>query len=509
MRSIKQLNATTLLFLTAVGCLIAVNYSLPFPDISDFHGLARICLLMDENIKYCVNNNWGFAHPLSCWLLTKTTGDLLISQRSLNALFTMLYVMLLLRMVHFFLGRLTGKSVGCLILFICSPWILDAALSAHMDIIPITLVFTAVFLITHRKGRAVYIAAGVMAGASYWFRFHFLPMSLSFPLLAFALANERKERIRGLLTTTAGVIAAIAIPHILCMLAYGVFGISNERFVLAYALGAVDWTYESAVRLSQMTTAELFRSFDPLWFILSYGYHFIISGLFPLMLIVVISFRNYFHEKRETFHGFLAGSDPYRAMILIALWAGITMIPFSLVRGFTYRLEAAFVLFVIPVVARTIADASKSTALITLALFISMMTMQHLRFWQGFLAEKTAVVDIKRNVERTIPDAILKNRPGSIIICFVNYYNPYNKYHLCNPMVVSGWGARFGPFIDRFGLLNLTDPFDSDIYKKAEYLVLPTHRDADVFSYSGELITRNLKLFEDENVIILQREPTE
>ncbi len=506
MRSIKHLNAATLLFLTAIGCLIVVNLSMPLPDINDFYGLSRICLLMDENVKYCVNNNWGFAHPLSCWLLTKITGDLLVSQRLLNALFALLYVVLLLQMMRRFIGGCTGRFTWCLLLFICSPWFLDAALSAHMDIIPITLMFAAVSIVINRRGVAAFLAAGVLAGAAYWFRFHFLSMAFLFPLLVFALVNDHRERKRGVLFSAAGVIAAVAIPHLLCMFAYKVFGISNERFVLAYALGAVDWTYESAARLSRMKTTEMFRSFDPLRFVLSYGYHFITSGLFPLMLIVAIAFRNYFREKRETFHGFLAGSDPCRAMILIALWAGIAVIPFTVVRGFTFRLEAAFVLFAIPVVARIITGSSKKITLIALILLLSGMALQQVKFWRGLHDEKTTIVANGRIVARTIPDDILKNSPGGIICC-VNYYNPYNKYHLCNPTVVAGgWGVRFAPFIDRFGLLNLADPFNSDIYKKADYLILPTHPDTAIFSYSGELITRNLKLFEDENVIILRRE---
>ena len=121
--------------LTGVICLalpcglIAVNCFLPFPDIVDFFGLGELCLLMDADIKYCVNNNWGFAHPLSCWLLTKITGDLLISQRILNSLFIMISATLLVRIVRYSRVRLSKASAGCLLLFVSSPWAAEAAVS--------------------------------------------------------------------------------------------------------------------------------------------------------------------------------------------------------------------------------------------------------------------------------------------------------------------------------------------------------------------------------------------
>ena len=143
--------------------LIVLNCALPFPDTADFRGVGTICKLMDTDIRYCVNNNWGFAHPLACWLLTKLTGDLFVSQRLLNALFTMLYILFLTRMVRYAYGALSLRSVGVILLFICSPWMVEAAISTHLDIIPITLIFAAVTLIMQPGGLTACAAAGVLA----------------------------------------------------------------------------------------------------------------------------------------------------------------------------------------------------------------------------------------------------------------------------------------------------------------------------------------------------------
>ncbi len=487
--------------MTVLFGLIAVNRALPFPDTADFRGLGAICRLMDKDIRYCVNNNWGFAHPLSCWLLTKMTGDLFIGQRMLNALFTALYILLLIRILRYAYGSLSLRMVGCLLLFICSPWMVDAAVSTHLDIIPITLVFAAVSLILRKSGIAAYGAAGLMAGAAYWFRFHFLPLSMLFPLLACIIGKERHDRVRGTPAAAAGVLVAIAVPHILCLLAYGVFSVSNERFVLAEALGAVDWSYESAVKVSHMRTIDMFRSFDAKRFLLAYGYHFFTSGLFPLLLIAAIAVKDYFQENGKTIKAFFTGSDTRRRMLLFASAAAIAVIPFTLVRGFTYRLEAAFVLCAIPMAVGMVSGPSKKTARMAFMLALLGIAVQQVRFWPDFQAHKTEVVAIERIISQKIPRDVLANRPDNIICC-VEYYNPYNKYKLCNPTPCAGWAVRFGPMIERLGLLNLLHPFENKTYANAEYLILPSQR--DVFDYTEELLKRNRTLFRDKNMIILQ-----
>jgi hypothetical protein len=481
--------------------LIVLNCALPFPDTADFRGVGAICKLMDTDIRYCVNNNWGFAHPLACWLLTKLTGDLFVSQRLLNALFTMLYILFLTRMVRYAYGALSLRSVGVILLFICSPWMVEAAISTHLDIIPITLIFAAVTLIMQRGGLTACAAAGVMAGGAYWFRFHFLPMAVLLPLLVFILGKNRHTAIRSALAATAGVLVAISIPHILSLLAYGAFSVDNGRFVLAEALGTNTWSYESATKVMQMSTADLFTSFNAKKFVLAYGYHFITSGIFPLLLIAGIAVRDHYRANSRTFKAFFSGSDTHRQMMLFVLAAGIAIIPFTLLRGFTYRLEAAFVLCTIPMVVGMISGQPAKTARIVFILAFFCIAVQQVRFWPDFFAHKRDVIAIERIISRKIPRDVLANRPDDVICC-VEYYNPFNKYKLCNMIICGGWGVRSKPMIEHFGLLNLLDPFDNKTYQQAAYLILPFQR--DVFNYTGELLIRDRTIYKDKNMIILQ-----
>jgi hypothetical protein len=488
---------------TALLCLLAFNRFLPFPDTADFRGLGAICRMMDTDIKYCVNNNWGFAHPLSCWLLTKITGDLFISQRLLNALFFMLYIVLLIRMLRYVYGGLSFRAAGCILLFIVSPWMFDSCVSTHLDIIPTTLVFAAVSLLLPGRGVAACAAAGLLAGGAYWFRFHFSPLALFVPLLVFSIGQDHRERVRGALAATAGALVAVAVPHLVCLLAYGVFSISNDRYILAEALGIIDWTYDGAVKLSHMKTIDLFRSFNAKRFVLAYGYHFVTSGLFPLLGIAGIAIKKQFNANGTPVKALLTGSDPRRQVMLFAMVAGIAVIPFTLLRGFTYRLEAAFVLCAIPMIAGVASGQSRKAAWTAFALMVLGIGAQQPRFWHDFKTHKTDVAAMERIISRTIPREVLATRPDNVICC-VEYYNPYNPYKLCNPVICGGWGMRSGPMMERFGRLNLLHPFEDKTYKEAEYLVLPTQR--DVFNYTGELLKRNRTLFIDKNIIVLQLE---
>jgi hypothetical protein len=496
----KQVLLSCFIYGTLLLGLITVNRALPFPDISDFRGLGMMCELIDTDIRYCVNNNWGFALPLSCWLLTKLTGDLFISQRLICALAISVYLILLIRMVRYAYGGLSLRSVGCILLFLCSPWMVEAAISTHLDILPITLVFAAGSLIVQRKGITVYAAAGLMAGGAYWFRFHFLPMALLLPLLAWIARKERQKRFQSVLAAAAGVLSAILVPHLLCLIAYGVFSISNERFVLAEALGMVDWSYEGAVKVANMRIIDLFQSFNAKKFILAYGYHFITSGLFPMALITAIAVKDYFYRNGKTIKAFFTGSDTHRQIILFTVVVGFAIIPFTLLRSFTFRLEAAFVLCAIPLVVGMVSSQPRNTVRIVFILAFFCITVQHLRYWPDFVIHKRNVIAIERVISQKIPQDVLANRPNDVICC-VEYYNPHNKYKLCNMVLCGGWGVRFKPMIEHFGLLNLIHPFENKTFVDAEYIIFPFLR--DVINSSDELLIRDRILYKDKNIVII------
>jgi hypothetical protein len=497
----KDINIYLLLLTFGVG-LIIYNFSLPYPDCNDFYELSRICLLMDNNIKYCVNNNWGFAHPLFCWLTTKITGDLFISQRIISSLFSLLFVFVLLRIIRNLGIHFTKRNIALLFVFLCSPWMLEIVLSVHLDIISITFIFAAVLLILIQKKPFTFLIAGFIAGMAYWFRFHFLTYALLFPVLTYFLTKHHKSNIQAVVFTSIGSAISIIIPQLLCMAAYGVFSISNEKFVLAYALGIVDWTYESALKLETLNTIDLFRNFDIKIYMLKYGYHFIKSGLFPITILFSIFIFEYINKNKNEKLNFFDFSNKRGQLLLLSIYAFFTFVPFTLVRGFTYRLEAAFVFWVIPAILWLLTNSSKRVMRITVVVLLVGIIYQQITFWTAFIVNKATIETITNDITGKIPLSILKNEPERVICC-VDYYNPYNKYHLCNPMVFAGWGVRFEPFIENFGFLNMSKPFNNEIYDNAKYLALPSS--PTYFTYSNELKLKNLQLFKDNEVIILQR----
>jgi hypothetical protein len=457
---------------------------------------------MDNNIKYCVNNNWGFAHPLFCWLTTKITGDLFISQRLISSLFSLLFVLVLLRMIRALGFHFTKRNIALLFVFLFSPWMLEIVLSVHLDIIPITLIFTAVLLILVQKKPITFLTAGFIAGAAYWFRFHFLTYAMLFPVLTYFLTKHCRSNFQTFILSGVGSAISIIIPQLLCMATYGVFSISNEKFVLANALGIVDWTYESALKLETLNMIDIFRNLDIKTYVLKYGYHFIKSGLFSIAIIFLIFIFEYIKKKKNGKLNIFDFSNEQGQLLLLALLAFFAFVPFTLVRGFTYRLEAAFVFWIIPVMLWLLTNSTIRVARITVVVLLIGITYQQKSFWDTFTLNKATIVKIASGVSEKIPISILKNEPERIICC-VDYYNPYNKYLLCNPMVFAGWGVRFIPFVEHFGYLNLSDPYANNIYTNAKYIIIPAN--PQYFKYASDLVSLNKVVFKDNNILILSK----
>jgi hypothetical protein len=232
-----------------------------------------------------------------CWLATKITGDLFVSQRIISSLFSIIFTFVLMRMIRNASICFTKGIVARIFVFLCNPWILELALSVHLDIIPITLILGSVTFALKQRNPFTFLITGFIIGASYWFRFHFLTYAMFFPVIVYLLTKHNKTNFQAVVCAVISSVISISIPHVLCMAAFGVFSISNEKFVLAYALGVVDWTYESALKLESISTSDLFRNFVFKMYILKYCYHFIKSGLFPLLSIFSIFIYECFKKK--------------------------------------------------------------------------------------------------------------------------------------------------------------------------------------------------------------------
>ena len=485
--------------------IIVLNIVLPYPDINDFYELSRICLLMDSDVTYCVNNNWGFGHPLSCWILTKWTGDILISQRMINTGFTLVFLFSLLSLLSFMnIKMCSNKKAMLLSVFLfTSPWIIDLVLSMHIDIAPIALLFAGIVLnVKYRDKAAALFLAAILVGSSYWFRFHFLSFALLFPVFSILYRANGGKQWRSLIITISGIIISIALPHFLNHAVYGQFSISNEKFVLAQALGIADWSNEFAQKLEKMTVPEMFKDFNAALFIAKYGYNFLKSGIAAFLLIYGVFLFRYIKKNRfQKTAIFTTGSNEF-VLLLIAAYAIIAVVPFTFIRGFTYRLEAAFVCLMFPLLLWAFTRYPIRKLRIIIAVLLVIFTYHHLVFWQQFITNRATLVHYSKVIPENIPVTVLQNNSEEIICC-VDYYNPNNKYRLCNPMVFAGWGVRFKPFVENFGFLNLSDPYENSAYLNARYIILPSN--PVYFEYPLEILSKSEIVYEDKNCYILYK----
>lgn len=483
------------IILCSFSLLLFINIALHFPDSNDFYELSRICLLMDNNIKYCVNNNWGFAHPISCWLSTKITGDLLLSQRLINIIFFTILLIFACKFLKLSKIKLTRSVSLVVTAFIMSPWVIDLIVSVHMDIVPVTLIVIALYYMINGKSPHTVIFAGLICGISYWFRFHYLSFALLFPIMTLFFKKENRKFLTDFISASIGILFSIAVPHILCEMVYGVLNISNQKFVIAQAIGIADWSYQFAQRLEKMTINDMIKRADYLLFMAKYIYRLLKSGLFPVILIFLYFIYDNFKRNKTKLSNLPA---PF----IIAGYAAVSVIPFTVLRGFTYRLEAAMMLFMVPLILWILHKNDNKANIIALV-FILNIAIHSIPFQRDFIKNRNTLLSYSKLISNNIPEEILKEK-SDCIICCVDYYNPYNRYRLCNPMVFIGWGVRFKPLVENFGFLDLTDPFDNTIYKQSCYIVLPP--DQGKFKYSQKIQEMNKTVFKNDQLLILKKE---
>lgn len=346
------------------------------------------------------------------------------------------------------------------------------------------------------------VTAGALVGSAYWFRFHFLSFALLFPFFTILFKKENGPGLKMFIRAAAGVLISVLVPHLLCLYSYGIFSISNEKFILAQALGIADWSYEFSCKLETLTTADMFKEFDWKLFVLKYCYHFVKSGIFLFLIIYGIALWGYLKERIINGES-INRTNRYYQLIMIASYGLISVVPFTVIRGFTYRLEAAFIVFQIPLIVWTITNLPKNyKRAITITLLTAVC--YHLTVYgKSLSAYEDYVVHNQKLISENIPASILKERPQDVVCC-VDYYNPYNKYKICNPMVYAGWGVRFKPLIENFGFLNLRNPYGNPIYKNAKYIVLPSN--TYEFNYDKNILKSGNVVFKDDDILIISRE---
>ncbi len=202
-----------LLWLLFGAVVLAYNWVAPLPRSMDDFGLGQICELMERRgWTYCVNQNWGFALPLSSYWLTQLTGDLLVSQRIICAAAAGVSLVLVDQIMASLLGvtsrRLRFASIA---LMLCSPWMLDSLTSTHMDIVSICFVLCGIRCLLVRQP-AMHLVGGFVVAMSCWFRFHYLLYVLLYVPLTM-VCRLGQQPVRRALWVIAGIVLANLVPR--------------------------------------------------------------------------------------------------------------------------------------------------------------------------------------------------------------------------------------------------------------------------------------------------------
>ncbi len=469
-----------------VGWVGYWNWLLPLPDINDFEGLGRICLLMDrQGWLRCVNDNWGFAQSLSCWLLTKVTGNLLISQRLMCCLGGLLAVVSAERVMRMVLCVKSRRvRFWALLAFLLNGYMASALLSTHLDIVAVGLCLLGLSLLAE-KAPASQVIAGLALAAATWFRFHFLLFPLLYPAML-AVVHWKDHSWKKVACGVLGVFLGLAVPVAICYAAHGVPMLSNQRLILAMLTPDFSWTVDYQLQLDQQSYVELMSQ-------VRWGRVFkMLVWQFteqPAILILVamlavqgaLGLRKFGRKSpaESTRTERADRATPLREpWYLIMLCVMLSLLPFAVLRGLADRLPLAFVLLAFPVLAARVHwPWRRLWGHLTMAVVVcGLLPLPgiHEKFQQD---RKAYNIRFKQSVAAMRPDV-----PADRVFCSTWLPNRGDKYWLWSPVVYGGWVVRNREMREEFGVVDLQRA-DSPMLGSFDYLITNTKPGNDFESF--------------------------
>lgn len=483
--------------------ILFVNSVTRFPDINDFLGLSRICLFMEDNLIYCVNNNWGFANPLLNYLLTAITGNLLVSQRIISAFFTLSTFILCERIITSTL-HIKSKTNTLLVLgfMAVSPWSIESILSVHLDIVSISFVLCGILMTNCKKKRWV-ILSGFLVSMSVWFRFHYLLFTLLYPVLVYAM-NIRQEGLKKGLLSLIGLLPGILIPHILSYFAYGSWFFSNQKLIFIRSIGIMNLSNSFAQQSELIHYSDIVNSIS--W--TRYGINcltllFEPMVIFPFLFVCSSFILITIYNKKKNHLGTLADPSEFKICLMIIYILASTL-PFIIIRGLTLRLESALFLTAIPIVTFIIDSQNTRRFFFLLIVFLfinwskNSIDIISLNYTKHKL--KSRMTD---DIERAIPVEVRRNEYDKILVG-LDVYNRQNPYLSFSPEIMGGWFAYFPPLVRKFGRVEFRTLHQNKNYERFKYIILDRHPKFDFWQFNSELLSKGVILMDTKDLIILE-----
>jgi len=492
--------------------LAAINLLLPIPDINDFNGLGLFCLLMERRgILNCVNFNWGFANPLANHLLTVVTNNLLFSQRILSAVGSVGVVIFAERMMVL-LFRVNGRRTRMLFLLalISSPWMLEAMVSVHLDVIPIALTMAALSLLPAARPSR-YLLAGFVITMGYWFRFHFLLYALLYIFIVY-LYRRKEKGFSSAFWTAVGFLLSFSVSAVLSYLATGKIMSPNSSLQFSLNLPDFNWSMDYMLALENKGVTDIFTGVNLLLIFVRAVARILASAplsvlLFLFSLLFVSGFRKAWASSPSSVLIKTAKSmlitlqDPHLLVMCFVVFPFIFLV---IVRGITVRLEACLFFILFPVLASLFRHRSPQVISGLVAAIVVLSLAQIPGSLQHYQRETRGWNKIDREIGSVIPQDIRKNSPELILNTIFDYQNKYNRYWGFNPVLIGGWPVLSRPLRDEFGILDIARLHLDNSYKEFLYIILAKEPKYSLPQPNKELLNLVKKVHHFDEITVLE-----
>ena len=478
---------------------------LPVPDINDFGGLSQMCILMEKKgWLYCVNVNWGFAHPLLNFLITKLTKDLLISQRILSATFSFFSIVLAGRIMTRILNIKEKEVKTIFLVFMAlSPWMLESLVSVHLDIAATVFILIGILMLKADR-LYVHFLAGFIVSIGSWFRFHDLVFAVLYPFLVavFHWSDQKEKRFA---LAMVGVLLGLSIPALLCYSAFGVFSISNQKLQFAINLPGFTWSVPYFQALESRSLIDIIRHIP--WFHISA--RFIRICLRPEIITLLGIVALHLLDKRPSFQAF--GLRPFaniaqKPSVILCLYPIIVLLPLFFIRGLSLRHEIALFIITVPILCFIYAkDTNRFQVGLLLSLLLVAISMDY-----SFVVEKikrTSYLNSDaKEIMSVVPEALLEKHPERVLST-EEFYNPYNKYRRCSPVIYGGWTLLSEPMKKNLGVIDI-GRMHEDVEKlqnQFDYIILRKNSRNKMSHkiYDAEILSLNAEYHFTKNFVIL------
>ena len=503
-------------WLLVLGCLAlvatAVNWLLPIPDVNDFRGFGEICLLMERRgLLYCINEGWGFANPLLNYLLTKLTGDLLVSQRALGLLGAVGCLIFADRAMWRLFAVSRPVRTAFLLAMICTPWMVGSWVNVALDIIPISLTLAAVSMLGARR-LSSYFIAGLVASTASWFRFHFAGYAVVFIALV-AVHSWGRRPVAKAAITSFGVAVGFAVPVLLTELAFGVPSVTNQKLIVALLMDSFSWSVQFQSTLNAMPFSTILSNIH--WTKVIVWRFYQLTEWLPFVLLIalcIIHLAGLIRQRtpllgRRRFLKHLCQSAislRNEPTVLVMLFIITAISPFLLLRELTLRLESALFLVAFPWLAGvySLQRQRLGGGLVLAIILIALAGTPTLLY--GYLSMHRSFEQMDREVRAVIPASVAMNTPEKLVDGITDFPNRHHRYWLWNPVVMGGWPARWKPLGKEFGVIDLASPPTNAVISEIKYLLLATKPQLVFERYDERWLKLGRRCGDFKNVVVLE-----